>query len=75
MKRSIALQTAAGLFATLFCCCALGLAQDVRYNFVPGTDFSKYKTYKWAAIEGGVHPDQMVEDLTRAGTSLPGTGS
>jgi hypothetical protein len=35
-------------------------AQDVRYNFMPGTDFSKYHTYKWVNI-GGSHPDQIVD--------------
>ena len=37
------------------------LAQDVKTNYVPGTDFSKYKTYKWVEIEGGEHPDQIVD--------------
>ena len=37
------------------------LAQDVKYNFMPGTDFSKYHTYKWVAIEGGGHPNQIVD--------------
>lgn len=36
-------------------------AQDVHYNFMPGTDFSKYHTYKWVAIEGGSHPNQIVD--------------
>lgn len=36
-------------------------AQDVRYNFMPGTDFSKYHTYKWVAIEGGAHPNQIMD--------------
>ena len=36
-------------------------AQDVRYNFMPGTDFSKYHTYKWVNIEGSAHPDQIVD--------------
>ena len=36
-------------------------AQDVKYNFMPGTDFSKYHTYKWVAIEGGAHPNQIVD--------------
>jgi hypothetical protein len=36
-------------------------AQDVAYNAMPGTDFSKFKTYKWVAIEGAQHPDQIVE--------------
>jgi hypothetical protein len=37
------------------------LAQDVTYNAMPGTDFSKFKTYKWVPIEGSQHPDQIVE--------------
>jgi len=36
-------------------------AQDVKYNFMPGTDFSKYHTYKWINIEGGTHPNQIVD--------------
>jgi len=36
-------------------------AQDVRYNFMPGTDFSKYHTYKWVSIEGGAHPNQIMD--------------
>jgi Domain of unknown function (DUF4136) len=36
-------------------------AQDVKYNFMPGTDFSKYHTYKWVPIEGGAHPNQIVD--------------
>src|SRR5215469_8734246 len=46
---------------------ALGLtarplsAQDVTYNFMPGTDFSKFHTYKWVNIEGGAHPNQIID--------------
>jgi len=47
---------AIGLMATTF-----ALAQDVKYNFMPGTDFSKYHTYKWVNIEGGSHPNQIVD--------------
>src|SRR5690242_1364851 len=36
-------------------------AQDVHYNFMPGTDFSKYHTYKWVSIEGGAHPNQIMD--------------
>jgi hypothetical protein len=36
-------------------------AQDVTYNFMPGTDFSKYHSYKWVSIEGGAHPNQIVD--------------
>src|SRR4029077_18241611 len=35
-------------------------AQDVRYNFMPGADFSKYRTYNWVNI-GGAHPDQIMD--------------
>ena len=38
---------------------AVMLAQDVRTNHMPGTDFSKYHTYKWVNIEGGAHPNQI----------------
>lgn len=35
-------------------------AQDVKYNFMPGTDFSKYHTYKWVTIEGASYPNQIL---------------
>ena len=35
-------------------------AQDVRYNFMPKTDFSRYRTYKWVKI-GNAHPDQIMD--------------
>ena len=35
-------------------------AQDVRYNFMPGVDFSKYRTYKWVNT-GDAHPDQIMD--------------
>jgi Domain of unknown function (DUF4136) len=35
-------------------------AQEVRYNFMPRTDFSKYRTYKWVNF-GGAHPDQVMD--------------
>ena len=41
--------------------CIVTTGQDVRYNFMPGTDFSKYHTYKWVAIEGAAHPNQIVD--------------
>lgn len=41
--------------------CAKSAAQDVRHNYMPGTDFSKYHTYKWVPIEGGSHPNQILD--------------
>ena len=41
-------------------------AQDVRTNYMPGTDFSKYHTYAWVdEVQGvpavGGHPDQILD--------------
>lgn len=35
-------------------------AQQVTYNFMPGTDFSKYHIFKWVDIPSNVHPNQIV---------------
>src|SRR6266481_4941950 len=45
--------------------CGSTLAQDVKYNFMPGTNFSKYHTYKWINIPENVHPNQIVEQEIR----------
>ena len=36
-------------------------AQDVRSNFMPGTDFTKFKTYKWVELDTNQHPDEIVD--------------
>jgi hypothetical protein len=41
--------------------CGIGFAQDVKTNSMPGTDFSKYHTYKWVEIQGGGHPNQITD--------------
>ena len=46
--------------------CSVTFAQDVRTNYMPGTDFSKYHTYAWVdEVQGvpavGVHPDQILD--------------
>jgi hypothetical protein len=46
--------------------CAVAFAQDVRTNYMPGTDFSKYHTYAWVEDVQGVpavggHPDQILD--------------
>jgi hypothetical protein len=40
-------------------------AQQVHYNFMSGTDFSKYHTYKWVEIPGGIHPNQIIDQEIR----------
>jgi hypothetical protein len=41
-------------------------AQDVGYNAMPGTDFSKFKTYKWVKIEGAQYPDQIMDSQIKS---------
>lgn len=48
-------------FAMVLAACAVSNAQDVKYNAMPGTNFSKYHTYKWVNIEGGAHPNQIMD--------------
>jgi predicted heme/steroid binding protein len=36
-------------------------AQDIKYNFLPGTDFAKYKTYKWVRIPKAEYPNQILD--------------
>ena len=54
----------AAVLVLLACC--LTNAQDVRTNYMPGTDWSKYRTYAWVdEIQGvpnlGAHPDQVLD--------------
>jgi hypothetical protein len=64
-KKRLAVQSAVLLCAILVCSCGLALAQDVKYNFAPGTDFAKFKTYKWVTVEKGQHPNQLVNDMIK----------
>lgn len=52
------------------------MAQDVNYNAMPGTDFAKFKTYKWVTVEGATHPDQIVEQQIKQSidSTLSGKG-
>jgi hypothetical protein len=36
-------------------------AQEVKYNFMPGTDFAKYKTYKWVRVPNAQYPNQILD--------------
>jgi hypothetical protein len=41
--------------------CTTAMAQDVRYNFKQGTNFSKYQTYKWVRIPNVQYPNQILD--------------
>ena len=36
-------------------------AQDIKYNYVEGTDFSKYKTYKWVKAPNAQYPNSILD--------------
>jgi hypothetical protein len=48
-------------FVLVLMSCTLTRAQDVSTNAMPGTDFSKYHTYKWVSIEGATTPNQILD--------------
>ena len=60
VKQNSKLFSSALVLALLLVTAGTLTAQDVRYNFMPRTDFSKYRTYKWVNI-GSVHPDQIMD--------------
>ena len=60
VRQSTLLRISAVLVAA-FLASVAAKGQDVKYNFMPGTDFSKYHTYKWVAIEGASHPNQIMD--------------
>ncbi len=60
-KRSIAFPIWIALCAVVFYCAGAAQAQSVHYNFVPGTDFSKYRTFKVVESPSGAHPNQIVD--------------
>jgi Domain of unknown function (DUF4136) len=52
--------------ALAFVACSVTYAQEVRTNYMPGTDFSKYHTYAWVDEVKGVprvggQPDQILD--------------
>ena len=50
--------------------CSVTYAQDVRTNYMPGTNFSTYHTYAWVDEVKGVpgvggHPDQILDSQVK----------
>ena len=53
-------------FVLALVACSVTYAQDVRTNYMPGTDFSRYHTYAWVDEVKGVprvggQPDQILD--------------
>ncbi len=50
-----------GVVVLLFAGAVTATAQDIKYNFLPGTDFAKYRTYKWARASNAQYPNQILD--------------
>jgi hypothetical protein len=49
-------------FLVALIACSTIYGQDVVSNYLPGTDFSKYRTYKWVTMdESASGPDQILD--------------
>ncbi len=48
------------LLPALLCMSGIVLAQDVKYNYDFGANFSKYHTYQWMNLPTA-HPDQLID--------------
>ena len=42
-------------------CFGWAAAQDIKYNYLSGTDFSKYKTYRWVKVPNVQYPNQILD--------------
>ena len=42
--------------------CVAASAQDIKFNYLQGTDFSKYRTYKWVQIPNVQYPNSIMDD-------------
>jgi len=62
MKRLVGALQIAVAVCVLLLCGTHAAAQDIRYNYLPGTDFSKYLTYKWVQVPGVQYPNQLVDN-------------
>ena len=60
-ENRISMARTALVLAVALIACTVALGQDVRSNYMPGTNFAKFHTYKWVAIEGGAHPNQIID--------------
>jgi len=59
MSRIFQLSLVSGLLLML---CVSASAQDIKYNYLQGTDFSKYRTYKWVKVPNVQYPNSIVDE-------------
>jgi hypothetical protein len=51
----------AAVLAGLLVAASTAYAQKVIVNYPPGTDFSKYTTYRWVTVDGAQKPDAILD--------------
>jgi Domain of unknown function (DUF4136) len=61
MKRSSSVFQFGMATCLLLFCVVSASAQEIRFNYLRGTDFSKYKTYKWVQIPNAQYPNQIID--------------
>ena len=59
MQRGFRIRLA--MLGVILLACGVAAAQDVRSQAMPGTDFSKFHTYKWVVVDGARQPNQIMD--------------
>ena len=52
--------------ALLLACATASNAQSINTNYLPGTDFSGYHSYRWVTVDGSKQVDQILDQQIRA---------
>ena len=52
--------------ALLLACAGTALAQSDNVNYVPGTNFSSYHSYRWVAVDKGNSVDQITDQQIKS---------
>jgi hypothetical protein len=47
--------------AVLLVACIAAMGQEVHSNSMPGVNFARYHTYKWATVAGGPNSNQIID--------------
>lgn len=62
MKNTSRMLRLMAVIGALMVWCGTAAAQDIKYNYLQGTDFSKYKTYKWVQVPNVQYPNSIIDD-------------
>ena len=62
MMKTTRLARLAAIAGLLLAWSVAASAQDIKYNYLQGTDFSRYKTYKWVQIPNVQYPNSILDE-------------